>query len=253
MWRAFASGSRANGQSSADAVRIANRIRHGEQADVFDIITGKQAEARGVRRICDGVKQIGHKDVIHINADLGIRSAHHAKLSQEIIVGGWGDTRESLQRTERIVGQDRCGLAEFAAGEGKVAHSGPVLWLKDIPAHLNAISETKVFGREIDGELLCVVRGGQLEGDLEGAIPDAARLEDIVPGRKLRKWNFPSSPVTVVVLVPTSAIWILASDSPPWALVTMPLMSAAKAGMATAREPRESKSALLQNCPRRDR
>ena len=155
MRRLLTSGPGADGQGGTDVVRIANRIGHGQEADVLDIVSRKEAKVRGVRSIWNSVKDIGHKDIIDIHTDLGKRSAHHAELSVKIIVRGRRDAGEGLKRTERIIGQDGSGLAEFAAGQGEVAHGGPVLWFKNITTHLDAFGATEVFGRETDGELLC--------------------------------------------------------------------------------------------------
>src|ERR1700745_1859513 len=149
------SGPGANGQGGADVVRIANRIGHGHEADVLDIVSRKEAKVRGVRSIWNSVEDIGHKDIVDVHSDLGERSAHHAELRVKIIVGGRRDAREGLKRTERIIGQDGSGLAKFAAGQGEVTHSGPVLWFKNITTHLDAFGATEVFGRETDGDLLC--------------------------------------------------------------------------------------------------
>ena len=232
-------------KGGADVVGIANRIGDRKEANAFDIVSREQAEARSVRSVGDGVKDVGNKDVIYIHADLGVRSAHHAELSEEIIVGGGGNAGERLQRTERVVGEDCRGLAKFAAGEGKLAHRGPVFGFKDIPADFDAFRTAEVLGREIYVELLRFVLGFQLKRDFERTVANAAEAE---------KRNLPSGPVTVVMLVPRSATPILANGSPPWALVTMPITSAALAGSGKVSDVRRRKSPSVQlrrTCNRR--
>lgn len=89
-----ASRSRANCQGRADAVRVPHRIGHRKEADVLEVISGEQAEAGSLGRVGNSVKLIGHKNVVHIHADLGIRrtitlnSARKSLLAEGDTPGG---------------------------------------------------------------------------------------------------------------------------------------------------------------------
>src|SRR5207248_10516894 len=115
MRRLLTSGPGADGQGGTDVVRIANRIGHGQEADVLDIVSRKEAKVRGVRSIWNSVKDIGHKDIIDIHTDVGKRSAHHAELSVKIIVRGRRDAGEGLKKIGRAACRERVCVGQVAA------------------------------------------------------------------------------------------------------------------------------------------
>ena len=84
-----------------DGVGVTHRIGDWHEPKLFDIVTGEQAERRGVGKPRDAVDKIRDENIIHVNADLLIGSAHDGELREELVVGGSGDSRQGLQRPER--------------------------------------------------------------------------------------------------------------------------------------------------------
>src|SRR5258708_5005796 len=103
-WSGAAAVTTVQVQSDPHSVTELFRIRYRQQLDVFKGLACQNAQRGAFADVGQTVKWLRNENPIQVDAGVLEGLAHHGELSVEVVISRGGNSGQSLNRAERIVG-----------------------------------------------------------------------------------------------------------------------------------------------------